>query len=66
VRIRLTGRPDDVDLACELLCVIGTVSDVKTYPSEEYRGQVRRYLTATFLPETLVDLGLLRPPLGTS
>jgi hypothetical protein len=59
VRIRLVGTQKDVDLASEVMCVVFSVAAAATYPSEEYEGQIVRYLTVQLNQEALTDQGLL-------
>lgn len=62
MRIRIDGTLGEVDLAVEVLCVLGTVAAVATYPGDD-PGLARRYVTVRMTPEVLEDLGVLRPTL---
>lgn len=63
MRIRLFGTVEEVNLATEVLCVLGTVGGtMSTFPSSELPGYVTRHLTASLDEEVLTDLQVTRTP----
>ena len=63
VRIILTGMPEAVDVASEVLCVISTASRATTRLLPERPGYLQRHFLTDFDPRVLADLGVLDVPL---
>lgn len=62
MRVRIYGTEKDVDLACEVLCVLSNVASVRTYPARNNPEAVMRYLTLELDQSVLEDLGVTRAP----